>query len=402
MNGATGSASHWRHFSRTTTSGSLPGQHHVLLDGGVGTFALSTSNEDLWRSDDPAGWAWSGNIPHHITITERKVAVLRWDLPREPRVFERGSVERSLDKFYSFLCEDRLRSNRGVIEHLLNYFRRVRSLCHSAGIADSRTTDVFLASLARLIAPDKTEAQLTDFGLAADADALRNEIPNENLAAAALEAASAPGTLSFLRLYPALAIRHAGGQLFQEAHFELLRVSPNIDLFGLIDAPETKIDSRGGTHFTPPALARSLVEQTLAAIPDIQTRSLLTICDPACGSGAFLHEAVRALRRAGFKGRLNLFGLDVSPAAAAMARFVLAVSARDWSPPGGIRIEITAGDSLGEPGMPSADAVVMNSAVYLIWGTDADPASATKGRNRTRALREATIVWLSSPEPLAP
>jgi adenine-specific DNA-methyltransferase len=25
----------------------LPGQHHVLLDGGLGTFALSTSSEDF-------------------------------------------------------------------------------------------------------------------------------------------------------------------------------------------------------------------------------------------------------------------------------------------------------------------------------------------------------------------
>jgi adenine-specific DNA-methyltransferase len=129
-------------------------------DGGLGTFALSTSSEELWRGAEPAGWAWSGNIPHHVTVTEQKIAVLRWDLPHEPRIFERRSVERSLDKFYTYLKEDRLRSSRGVVDHLLNYFRRLRSLCHNAGIADNRTTDVFLASLARLIAPDKAEAQL--------------------------------------------------------------------------------------------------------------------------------------------------------------------------------------------------------------------------------------------------
>lgn len=57
----------------------LPGDHHVLLDGGFGTFALSTSTEDLWRHNDPAGWAWSSDIPHHVTVTDDKVAVLRWD-----------------------------------------------------------------------------------------------------------------------------------------------------------------------------------------------------------------------------------------------------------------------------------------------------------------------------------
>ncbi len=143
---------------------------------------------------------------------------------------------------------------------------------------------------------------------AEDAPELCTRLAAHGLDAAGAEVAAAP-RLSFLRLHPALAIRHAGGQLFQEAHFELLRVSPNFDLFGLIDAPETRVDNRGGTHFTPPALARSIVEQVLAAIPDLASRQALTLCDPACGSGAFLHEALRALRRAGFNGRLKLVGL---------------------------------------------------------------------------------------------
>ena len=129
-----------------------------------------------------------------------------------------------------------------------------------------------------------------------------------------------------LKLYPALAIRHAGGQLFQEAHFELIRGSNGFDLFGLIGNVDVQPTSRGGTHFTPPALARSIVEQTLAALPDIAARKRLSLCDPACGSGAFLHEALRALRRAGFNGKLTLVGRDVSIAAIAMARFVMAAA----------------------------------------------------------------------------
>src|SRR5580658_2378925 len=198
----------------------LPGDHTVLLDGGFGTFALSISGDDLWRQEGPAGWAWSSDIPHHVTVTEKKVAVLRWDAPREPRVYERGGVERSLDRFYSYLSEDRLRSNRGVVDHLLNYFRRIRSLSHNAGLPDNRTTDIYLAALGRLIAPQEFEADPQAFGLAEDAVDLCARLLASGLDAAGAEVAFAAGGLSFLRLHPALAIRHAGGQLFQEAHFE--------------------------------------------------------------------------------------------------------------------------------------------------------------------------------------
>lgn len=369
-------------------AGPLPGDHHVLLDGGFGTFALSTSTEDLWRHNDPAGWAWSSNIPHHVTVTNDKVAVLRWDEPHEPHVYGRVGVERSLDRFYAYLNNDRLRSNRGVVDHLLNYFRRIRSLSHNAGLPDARTTDIFLAALARLIAPEQYQVNPAALGLAEDGPELCGRLAAHGLDSAGAEVAAAPGSLSSLRLHPALAIRHAGGQLFQEAHFELLRVSPNFDLFGLLDAPETRVDNRGGTHFTPPALARSIVEQVLAAIPDLASRQALTVCDPACGSGAFLHEALRALRRVGFNGRLKLVGLDISAAAIAMARFALQLSLRDWSPRGGFDLELSIGDSLGDAGMPRCDVIVMNPP-FIAFGAqsaeqrqqlrDATDASAARG-----------------------
>lgn len=338
----------------------IPGDHHVLLDGGFGTFALSTSSEDLWRTGETAGWAWSSDIPHHVTVTDSKVAVVRWDMPDDARVYERGGVERSLDRFYTYLNEDRLRSNRGIVEHLLNFFRRVRSLAHHAKVPDGRAIDVYLAALAGLIAPDAIGQDLSVLGLAEDVAELHARIPANALNAASSEAAAAPGALSRLRLHPALAIRHAGGQLFQEAHFELLRVSPDFDLFGLVEAPETRVTHRGGTHFTPPALARSIVEQVLAQVPNLSTRAELVLCDPACGSGAFLHEALRALRRARFAGKLTIIGLDISPAAIAMARFVISLSLRDWTPAGGVQLEIVQRDALGEAGFPRADVIVMN------------------------------------------
>lgn len=337
-----------------------PAFHHVLLDGGYGTFALSTSVEKLWHQPEVAGWAWSGDLPHHVTVTTNEVAVLRWDRPSEPRIFSRSSVERSLDGFYAYLVKDRLRSTNTVVDHFLSFFRRVRSLNYAAGIPDHRATDVFLAALSRLIWSGKERYNPKVFGLADDIDRLEAKLDLKAMTSAEEEMRRASGSQSPLKLFPSLAIRHAGGLLFQEAHFELLRASSSVDLFGVVGTAEARKATRGGAHFTPPALARILVEQVLKEISDVDSRPTLTICDPACGSGAFLHEVLRALRRKSFSGRVTIVGQDISSAAIAMARFAIGASLADWSPLGGYQLTLDVGDSLGEKGIPAADVIVMN------------------------------------------
>lgn len=340
---------------------SISGSHSVLLDGAEGTFAMSVSEDELWRTAEPANWVWSSDIPHHVTITPKKVAVLRWDRPSDPRVFARESIERSLDRFYKFLLEDRLRSNRTVVDHLLGFFRRLRSLGNLARLPDARSTDLFTASLARLTAPADQRISPETYGLAEDSEELLGRLDRNALQAILEDVGRGSAVLSLLHLHPSLAVRHAGGQLFQEAHFELLRGATDFDLFGLVGNSEIAVTSRGGTHYTPPTLARSLVEQALATLAGtLHSRESLTLCDPACGSGAFLQEALRALRRHGFKGRLRLVGYDISSAAISMARFVVAASLRDWAPEGGVDLNLAVGDSLGELGMPAADVIVMN------------------------------------------
>ncbi|MGA9304946.1 MAG: N-6 DNA methylase [Candidatus Sulfotelmatobacter sp.] len=355
-------------------------EHNVLLDGGYGTFALSTSDEELWRDPKAAAWVWSGDIPHHVTVTQDKVGVLRWDRPDLYRVFGRSGVERSLERFYQYIADDRLRSTNTVVDHLLGFFRRVRSLTHSAGLPDERATDLFLAALAQMIAPDEFRHDPERFGLTREAIELQQRLDQRAVAAATEEVIRGADPLSILRLHPALAVRHAGGRLFQEAHFELLRAPTSLDLFGLIEAPQIRQISRGGTHYTPPALARVLIEQALGNLAGVFSAARLTICDPACGSGAFLHEALRAFRRGGFEGHLTLIGQDISPAAIAMARFVLRASLRDWEPRAGVTLQLHAGDSLGELGIPPADVIVMNPP-FVSFGAQTEM--------QRRQLREA-------------
>ena len=343
------------------------GSHAVLLDGGYGSFAMSVTTEELWRDDNPACWAWSSNLPHHVTVTDNVVAVTRWDSSRT-EVLSRPSVEAQIEPFYRYLAADRVQSSRIVVDYVLNLFRRMRTLVADANLPDDRSIDAFLAFLTQVIESDRHEVSGRDRIALLDAepgaDVLR-ELP-ENGINSLMEELREGTSLQPFRLFPSLAVRHAGSEIFQEAHFELLR-APSLDLFNYAGPAEAKSVTRGGAHFTPAALARCIVEQTLLQVEGLASRECLTILDPACGSGSFLHEALRALRRLTFTGQIVLVGRDISPAAAAMANFVVRHAAADWSPERKIKIDILAADSLAEP-LPHADVVLMNPP-FISWPT---------------------------------
>lgn len=353
------------------------GEHDVLLDGGYGSFGLSVVKE-LPAPTEAAAWAWSSDLPHHVTVSGRNVQVVRWDAARNAQVYSLDSVSRDLDGFYRYLCRDRLRSNRTVVQHLISLFGRVRALIAHTHLPDARAVDAFVTVLGDLIAGEKGPATSADFGLPDDAEMLRTALAGRSLEEALRDIRTAPATLSMLTLHPTLAIRHAGGQLFQEAHFDLVRAPPP-DLFGFVDAATSDRISRGGTHFTPPALARSIVDYTLAQIDDIGRRKALTLSDPACGSGAFLHEALRGLCRVNFNGSLKIVGRDVSASAIAMARFTLTLALRDWAPKGGAVLDLTVEDSLEQPGFPISDVTVMNPPFISVIAQTTEQKAQLRG-----------------------
>ena len=366
------SSSYWAaHFGLALTplferhEASLSGKHSVLLDGGFGSFALSVSDERIWEGRTASDWSWSSNLPHHVTVTDHEVAVVRWDR-LESELLTRSSVESQMDQFYKYLAADRVQSTQRVADYMLTIFRRVRSLVADAQIDDDRSVDVYLAFLSYVIRQSGGTDHIDDNGVSAHSEGeelLRSLSVSgvDNL----LEYVTSR-SMSELRLalVPSLAVRHAGSEIFQEAHFELLRTS-SPDLFGYVGPSKGRQITRGSTHFTPPALARSIVEQALAQLPDLADRERLAILDPACGSGSFLHEALRTLRRCNFHGRLILSGRDTSRPAISMAKFVLNSASADWSPVGGCEIDIQQGDSLAVT-LPAANVVLMNPP-FVAW-----------------------------------
>lgn len=81
-----------------------------------------------------------------------------------------------------------------------------------------------------------------------------------------------------------------------------------------------------GSHYTPASVAARLVAVALDGLPTAST-----VCDPACGGGAFLLAAARALHATGLpRTRVVehlLWGLDIDPIALAVSELALAL----WS-----------------------------------------------------------------------
>lgn len=93
---------------------------------------------------------------------------------------------------------------------------------------------------------------------------------------------------------------------------------------------------RRGAYYTPPELARQVVSRALEPhLCESESITRLRICDPACGSGVFLVEALRYLapifEAYGFGGlevkrdivRHMLYGVDSDPGAVAATRAAL-------------------------------------------------------------------------------
>jgi adenine-specific DNA-methyltransferase len=336
-------------------------RHHVLLDGGLGSFAFSESCERLWLDPKSAGWAWSSGVPHHVTVTTDEIVVVRWDRPGAEE-FSRRSVENGLDAFYAYLVADRVQSTRRVVDHLVDVFRRTRSLVRGAAADDEMSVQAYLGVLATAM---NRMGALRPVAIP-DPDLLAS-LPSSTVELLVLQTIASSGShagRSDIVLLPELTMRHAGSEIFQEAHYALA-TSGDRDMFDWVSPAASTQKTRGTSHFTPPALARSIVEQTFAELGDLRRLPTLTILDPACGSGSFLYEAVRTARREGFSGELVLIGRDISRAAIDMARFILAFAAGDWTPVGGMRTDLQVADAL-EAELPQADAVLMNPP-FMAW-----------------------------------
>lgn len=159
-----------------------------------------------------------------------------------------------------------------------------------------------------------------------------------------------------------------------------------------------------GLHVTPRWLADHIVHRCLADLATAPAPAGITVCDPACGGGAFLLAAARALHEQGMPrvevvGRL--WGADVDAVGVAAAEVALALWAGVPPPPG----QLVVGDALAIgaklwPGRPAEGfAVVVGNPPFLNQlGRATTRSTATTERLKARfgsAVRAYTdAAWL--------
>lgn len=118
---------------------------------------------------------------------------------------------------------------------------------------------------------------------------------------------------------------------------------------------ERDLRKRTGSYYTPEALTRIVVERALSTLSQRVLERPLKILDPASGAGAFLVQAARETAARSGRAlaqvvRRELFGVDVSPLAVAVAEASLWLLANDSALTlGGAGAHLREGDALCSP-----------------------------------------------------
>lgn len=361
----------------------------VLLDGPLASLhfrRVESIEESL--DDRNLAWSWSSNLANTITVSKDSDFLLlrRWDDRLAIRKFDLPDRPAQAERLLSILRGIGRPAAGDAVLHVLRAFRVLREVANNDPLS---ALHLFNACLHLSDAVDRgliPPEELRSHSRISDLSALIQGLPESY---AALEATGVPEIpielyqsdlgqaidyflqpepRQLYRLVPSLLLRHASGQLFQEAHLALERESTLQAEFPGWRTPAASPGTlRRDVRFTPTTLARALVQQALhqlSARGGLPTQ--LDVLDPACGSGVFLLEAVRELSQSGYKGAACIRGLDISPVSVSMAKFSLHHAIAEAATEGlTITAEIHCADALATA-WPSAHVVLMNPP-FIPW-----------------------------------
>jgi adenine-specific DNA-methyltransferase len=396
---------------------------NVLLDGQRSSFSfLVTEDSRELLTNRPLEWSWSSFLSHTIIADTTKELLLlrRWDSPETIRRFELPTTPRGIVQLFDIVKGGKAVAHTDVILHLLRAFRAIRSsiqgidngheslrvfnamIVASKAVADRKLSREEVAAMGKiggvidlLATLPENYSKLLQAGGADEVTSETRSINSHILASRFIDAES-----QFrYALEPNLLMRHASGQLYQEAHLALERQPSQQALFpGLEEAEARTIPpARSDVRFTPVALARALVQRALDTYGDLRSVASLDILDPACGSGVFLIQAILELVNRGFRGEVKVRGYDLSPLSCTMARFCLEHSCQDAVASGlKARYSIEAADALGED-WRQPDLVLMNPPfIHLdrMAGKELEVVrSILGGLDRGRSDKAMAFTW---------
>ena len=292
--------------------------------------------------------AWSSDVGHYVTLADGFADVHSWDSTVSARQrFRASAIEEEPERFHSFLLQSQPNREFSIVTRLMRTFRSLRTaLDPNIDGPTSLTAFLYLLACAKERV-DRGQLNPQPWNLPATASDLSSTISKSDWDAIYRDATDIDGRLGISARFD-LVLSHASGQLFQEAHYQSVFLgATQMSLSGFAPRPVTlQTDSTGvGIHFTPPSIARALVEESLRACFGGASRpAKITSFDPACGSGEFLREALRPLKLSDYNGGINLIGWDISRAACDIARFSLAWEVRTL--PGIVEVDIQNTDSM--------------------------------------------------------
>lgn len=333
-------------------------RHHILLDGVDGSFSLSSGPIDVELVLD---WTWSSQLPTHVTIDDEVVTARQVATDSRPLVFKRDQVGRKPEGFLSAIISKRIEPPIDIVQHVVGCFRSHRHVAAAAHLTNAEALETFLHVMAKEIR-DPFVADAIPHSIVLNAQ-MRLPADHEERLREELRFCRLAGRRAEL----GLTMRHAAGMVFQEAHADLLSEPLQPQLFGLAPVPDRANRTQLGAYYTPPGLARNLAD---LAIADHLHKPRIKIVDPACGSGIFLCEVLRALERRSYQGDVELIGLDVSASAIIMAKFALNYGGFAERP--GVTARVHVADFLRLTDRLDADVILMNPPFLAMPEMDVD------------------------------
>ncbi len=351
----------------------------ILLDGSRGSFAfLRTEDAGFAETIDPLSWSWSSCVRHTVTVVpaKKRMYLRRWDDPETISTFEIPSQGIGASSLLARMEAAGEARRRNVVRHVLEPFRQIRM---RIGANDPLLAVQLLNGLLLVAEVAQQGARRSDikavktfddaFRLLSDKQRELCGLVNISRGIAAREAGDLvrsivdPDPYTGCRLHPTLLFRHAASRLYQEAHLEIER-NPQGYFPGFEPIHEPVGVSPRDVRFTPPNLARALVQKALEAMT--RQRQSLTVLDPACGSGIFLVEAIRELSANERRNqKINAVGYDISDISEYTTRFCLEYATHNTIDSRDVQTEVTRRDSL-DGSWVNADIILMNPP-FIPW-----------------------------------
>lgn len=322
------------------------GDRFIMLDGGYYEFCLDLDLESKTEKDYNS-FAWSSDVKNYIRLSGDDVTVYNWRSRRNDTM-KLQLIEQKFNQFLKIINSTSINSSDDVTPFLLGLFAQLRNLTQ-----ETRQPVEAMNLLFKLLV--SIEEEHFDEDVCRRWSIVDTVVPNgfDALVESIREGA--------LRIPPNLdlILRHGSGRLFEMAHRSALSFDTQVNLFGEVSSNITLADpsSYSSLHYTPRYLVRSVVENSLKSL-DLQ-RGSIRIFDPACGSGAFLQEALKQLKELEYDGRIEVIAFDNSEIAVSTTKFLLAYEQRRQWDVHQMRYNVNVCDSITTE-WPECDLVLMN------------------------------------------